>query len=88
VVCSDRIVNMKTIAITIDEDILERLDSLLRQRGSSAVSRSKLIREAVREYIDRLERRAEEARETAIVRRHRDRLTRQAKALIEDQAEP
>ena len=43
--------NMKTIAITIEEDVLERLDRL------GAGNRSKLIRDAVRDYLTRRTRR-------------------------------
>jgi len=71
---------MKTIAITIDEDTLERVDRL--GRGS----RSKLVREAVRAYVSHLERLAEDAREAEIVQRHRGRLARQARALVRAQA--
>jgi hypothetical protein len=49
-------------------------------------NRSRLLREAVREHVTRLERQAEEEREGAIVRRHRDRIARQAVALVRAQA--
>jgi metal-responsive CopG/Arc/MetJ family transcriptional regulator len=71
---------MKTIAISIDEDTLARVD---RMAGGN---RSRLLREAVREHVTRLERQAEEEREGAIVRRHRDRIARQAVALVRAQA--
>lgn len=79
---------MKTIAITIEEDILDRVDRLARQDRSNGANRSRIIRQAVREYISRLERQVEDARETTIVRRHRARLARQASALIAEQAKP
>jgi metal-responsive CopG/Arc/MetJ family transcriptional regulator len=78
---------MKTIAITIDEDMLARVDRL-DGKGSSGRNRSRLIREAVREYLSRLERQADEAREAAIVHRHRGRLALQAQALVRVQAKP
>jgi metal-responsive CopG/Arc/MetJ family transcriptional regulator len=80
--------NMKTIAITIDEDILERLDRLADQGHQIPRNRSRVIREAVREYVSRLERLAQEEQEAAVVRRHRGRLARQASALVREQAKP
>jgi metal-responsive CopG/Arc/MetJ family transcriptional regulator len=71
---------MKTIAITIDPDTLARVDRLGRR------NRSRIIREAVREYVTRVERLADDERESAIVRKHRGRLARQAAALVRAQA--
>ena len=79
---------MKTIAITIDEPVLERVDRLARRSGPKRRNRSQIIREAVREYVSRIEHQAEDAREAAIVRQHRDRLARQARALVAEQAKP
>ena len=76
-------VDMKTIAITIDDDTLERVD-----RIGGGRSRSRVIREAVKEYVSRLERAAEEEREAAVIRRHRGRLAQQARALVRAQARP
>ena len=77
---------MKTIAITIDEETLERIGRLSARVGAAGRNRSQLIREAVKDYVARLERTAEEEREAAIVRRHRVRLARQATAAIKTQA--
>jgi len=77
---------MKTIAITIDADMLLRVDRLSGQGGQGRQNRSRLIRQAVQEYVSRLERADEDQREAAIVRRHRGRLARQASALIREQA--
>ena len=77
---------MKTIAITIDERTLERLERLGRQEGRSGRNRSKLIRDAVSDYLARLERASDDEREAAIVRRHRARLARQAAAAVKAQA--
>ena len=74
--------NMRTIAITIEDDVLERVDRL------AGKNRSKAIRQAVREYVVRLEQEAQDAREAAIVGRHRSRLARQARALVREQAKP
>jgi len=68
--------------------MLDRVDRLTGRRGRARQSRSRLIRQAVREYTSRLERVAEEAREAAIIRRNRGRLARQAKALVRTQANP
>jgi metal-responsive CopG/Arc/MetJ family transcriptional regulator len=79
--------NMKTIAITIDEGTLARVDRLT-SRGIHAASRSGVIRQAVHQYVERIERAAADEQEAAIVRRHRSRLARQAQALVKVQAKP
>ena len=71
---------MKTIAITIDEDLLTRVDRL------NAGNRSLVVREALTHYLTRLEREASEAREDAILRKNRRRLAREGAALIRAQA--
>ena len=78
---------MKTIAITIDEDTLRRVDRLAPRRGSAG-NRSRLIRQAVHEYVTRVERQLAEEQESVILRRHRAGLGRQTKALIAEQAKP
>jgi metal-responsive CopG/Arc/MetJ family transcriptional regulator len=77
---------MKTIAITIDEETLARVDRLAGRGGGK--NRSQVIRRAVHDYVSRAERMAEHEREDAIVRRHRARLARQAAALVRQQAKP
>jgi metal-responsive CopG/Arc/MetJ family transcriptional regulator len=77
---------MKTIAITIEEDILERIDRLAGKHGSGSRNRSQVIRTAVREYLTRSERLADEEREGEILRKNRGRLARQAAALVKEQA--
>jgi metal-responsive CopG/Arc/MetJ family transcriptional regulator len=79
---------MKTIAITIEADVLARLDRLAGPTATAARNRSRVIREAVREHVSRLERLAEEEREAAIIRRHAGRLAREAARLVRDQAKP
>ncbi|MCK6555035.1 ribbon-helix-helix domain-containing protein [Candidatus Binatia bacterium] len=76
---------MKTIAISIDESTLETVDRLV--AGSSLLrTRSAVVRVAVRAFAaDELRRLAEE-REREVVRKHRQRLSRQARALIAEQA--
>lgn len=75
--------DMKTIAITIDDDTLERVD-----RIGGGRNRSRVIREAVQEYVARMDRVAGEEREAAVIRRHRGRLAKQARALVREQAKP
>ncbi len=79
---------MKTIAITIEEKTLAHVDRMVRRGGDGARNRSQLIRQAVHEYVSRLDRLADDEREAAIVRRHRGRLARQATALVRRQATP
>ncbi len=76
--------NMKTIAITIDEPLLQRLDQLVTRKSSR--SRSEEIRQAVEEYVSRVERLAEEQREREAFRQNKDILAREAVALIKEQA--
>jgi predicted transcriptional regulator len=76
---------MKNIAITIDEPTLKLLDELA-AGAPRPRSRSALVRIAVREFAEREQRRQAEAREDAIIRRHRKRLARQARALVASQA--
>ncbi len=79
---------MKTIAITIDETALERIDKLVSEGSPSWKSRSEIIRKAVREFLSRLERATEDEREREVFRRAKARLNRQAAALIKEQARP
>ena len=79
---------MKTIAITIGDDTLRRIDTLISRKRSGAANRSLIIRQAVEEYLTSLERLADEERETEIFRKHRSRLAREADALVRDQAKP
>ena len=77
---------MKTIAITIDEHTLHRIDHFVAAGGATSRNRSQIIRQAVQEYLERRERLAEEEREREIFQRHRQRLARQAAALVKEQA--
>lgn len=81
------LINMKTIAITVDEDTLRRVDHLLSGKGAWK-GRSALARQALRAFLDDLERRSEEEREREVWRRHRKGIRRQAAALVRDQASP
>ncbi len=79
------VTNVKTIAITIDNDTLDRLDRLT-GRGVGRANRSRAIRQAVRDYVSVLERQAADEQEAAVFSRHRGRLARQASALVREQA--
>jgi metal-responsive CopG/Arc/MetJ family transcriptional regulator len=79
---------MKTIAITIDEKTLKRIDRLKADANPPFRSRSEVIRQAAQEFVSRLERLTEEDREREIFRRARKRLDRQSLELIKEQAKP
>ncbi len=79
---------MKTIAITIDEPTLKRIDQLMDKDELPWKSRSEVIRHAVQQFVAHLERVSEEEREREIFRRHGARINRQAAALIKEQAKP
>jgi len=72
----------------MDEKTLARLDRLVTREGRPQSNRSRVIRQAVHEYIAHVEQLAAEEQERAVVHRHRDRLARQAAALIRSQAKP
>ena len=80
---------MKTIAVAIDLPTLQRLDARVRAGGSSRErSRSAIVRRAVRELLDRETRATREAEDAAVFAKHRERLAREARALVAEQAEP
>jgi predicted transcriptional regulator len=74
---------MKKIAI--DEETSKLLDELT-EKSSRRRSRTALVRMALRQYVARERRRATEAKDGAIFRKHRKRLARQARVLISEQA--
>lgn len=78
---------MKTIAMTIDEPTLERIDGMTAE-GNVWKSRSEVIRQAIHRFIAELERTDGEAHEREVFRQNAARLDRQAAALIEEQAKP
>jgi metal-responsive CopG/Arc/MetJ family transcriptional regulator len=75
---------VKTIAISIDEPTLSALDRLTR----GGRNRSELVREAVSEFVKRLEREGREARERRALSRSKRALSRETTALVRDQAKP
>ena len=74
---------MKTIAI--DEATSKLLDELT-ETSPRRRNRAALVRAALRQYAERERRRATEAKDGAIFRKHRKRLARQARVLISEQA--
>ena len=76
--------NMKTIAITIEVAMLRSLDRLV----GTGSSRSRLVRDAIADYLARESKRRQETAERKIWDRHHARLERQARALVAEQAEP
>jgi len=80
--------NMKTIAVTIDEPTLHQVDRLLSRDSGVGSSRSALVRQALQDYLHRLSTREAEQEERRIWRRHRQKLERQAAALVDEQATP
>jgi Arc/MetJ-type ribon-helix-helix transcriptional regulator len=77
---------MKTIAISIEDETLDRMDRLTATKDRRFRNRSKMIQEAMREYLTRVERLEEETREREILQKHRVRLAREADALVREQA--
>lgn len=84
---SNRIHNMKTIAITVDDVTLQILDELAAHEPRRR-TRSALVRAAVRDFAERERRRVVEERERAILKKHRTRLARDARQLVQAQARP
>jgi metal-responsive CopG/Arc/MetJ family transcriptional regulator len=76
---------MKTIAISIDEPTLKAVDRIA--NGERKSNRSRVVRQALGEFIERRERLATEDRERRILARHRTRLARQAAAFVAEQEE-
>ena len=87
---------MKTIAVSIDEDLLAAVDRVARhrrpsRRGGTAArrsNRSEVIREAVREFLWHRQRRERESKDRDVLAAHRVRLARQLEALVGEQAKP
>ena len=84
----DRICDVKTIALTIDEATLYRIDRLVGDRRLQIRNRSQAVRLALREFIQRLKQPQEEDRERKIIRKHASLLRRQAIALVKEQVRP
>ena len=76
---------MKTIAVTLDAATLRMLEELGKEWTNE--SRSALVRRAVRDLAERVRRRRGEQAEAVLLRRHRAKLSREAAALVRDQAQ-
>jgi len=77
--------NMKTISVTLDEVTLAALRRLTTEPEHR--SRSAVVRAAVLALSEKTTRTEREERERRILRAHRAKLSRQAKALIGEQAD-
>ena len=77
---------MITIAITIDEETVAALDELAATSGDKRPNRSALVRKALAEYLENRKKRAREERERKVFAQHRELLSRQAEALVAEQA--
>ena len=71
----------------MDEATLSRIDRMVGSDRKHWASRSGFVRRAAQEFLNRLEREAEEERERRIFRKARLRLDKQAEALVQEQAE-
>jgi metal-responsive CopG/Arc/MetJ family transcriptional regulator len=83
-------IDMRTIAITIDENSLVAIDQMARassRRGKGRVSRSQVVRQALREFIARHRKREREASDRRILAENRKDLEHQLSALVANQAE-
>lgn len=78
---------MKTIAIAIDEDTLNRIDEIV-HKSEPRTNRSRVIRAAVKQFVATELQRDRETREREIFKKKRVRLERQVRALISEQAKP
>ena len=76
---------MKTIAITIDDETLARIDELTASSNRFG-SRSALVRDALAGYVARERRIVEEERERQVIRKHKQSLNEQLEALVDEQA--
>jgi hypothetical protein len=74
---------MKKIAI--DEATSKLLDELA-EKSSRHKSRTALVRAALPQYAEKERRRKSQANDSALFRKHRARLAREARALIVEQA--
>lgn len=76
---------MKTIAITIDEPTIAKLDELAKGRERA---RSALVRRAVQQFVASEGARLAEERDREAYRKHAKLVSRQARALVAEQAAP
>jgi Arc/MetJ-type ribon-helix-helix transcriptional regulator len=79
--------NMKTIAITVDEETLDLIDRLHRSSHRFR-SRSALVRAAIRAFAAQEHERRSREREAQVIRENKRLLDRQLRALVKEQATP
>ena len=79
---------MKTIAISIENETLDRMDRLTALNDARFKNRSRMIQEAMKNYLTQIENLIEEEREREILRSRRSRLALQARALVREQSKP
>ncbi|HEY2382875.1 MAG TPA: hypothetical protein VGK48_16995 [Terriglobia bacterium] len=72
----------------MDESLIHRVDRLLSSKGAAKTNRLRIVREAVMDYLSRVEREAEQEREKNIFRKNREKLAKQTAALVKEQAKP
>ena len=85
---------MRTIAVSIDEATLAGVDRLVRSADQSGRgvgsprqnNRSRIVRQALQEFLQRREALLRDERERGVYARHRRLLARQARALVNEQA--
>jgi metal-responsive CopG/Arc/MetJ family transcriptional regulator len=75
---------MRTIAVSIDEPTLRKLDRIATAQKTRR--RSAVVRAALAEFISRREQAEREESERQAYAKHRDLLARQVRALVADQA--
>jgi metal-responsive CopG/Arc/MetJ family transcriptional regulator len=89
----DRILDVKTIAISIDTETLHRLERIVRASPKDPSSkrrrpnRSEVVRRALEEFVARQERRDREERDRKALAADSARLHREEKALVAEQAD-
>jgi metal-responsive CopG/Arc/MetJ family transcriptional regulator len=89
----DRILDVKTIAISIDTETLHRLERIVRASPKDPSSkrrrpnRSEVVRLALEEFVARRERRDREERDRKALASDSARLRREEKALVAEQAD-
>ena len=86
---------MRVVSVSIDEDTLAAVDRLLAsgpaagkrsQANRHGKNRSALVRRALQEFLARREKTTREDRERRILAANRERLAREAAALVGEQA--
>jgi len=76
---------MKTIVVRVDQWTLDLIDELCDSSTTFRI-RSALVRDAIREYAARVQKRLEDDRDRAIMHENKELLDDQLEALISEQA--